>query len=151
MLGPELSNIAWEKAGIIKAGRPVVSARQREEALAVIEAEAETLGAPLTLVGRDADIWRERGRLMVQAQDRLLDLPAPSLPGPHQFDNAGLAALALLALDDPKITEAALADPALYSRDPARFAALTAAIDKARAEKDAAEERWLELAELVEG
>ncbi|HMP55803.1 MAG TPA: ABC transporter C-terminal domain-containing protein, partial [Novosphingobium sp.] len=47
--------------------------------------------------------------------------------------------------------EAALADPSLYSRDPARFAALTAALDKARAEKDAAEERWLELAELIEG
>ncbi len=47
--------------------------------------------------------------------------------------------------------EAALADPALYTRDPARFAALTKAIDAARAEKDAAEERWLELAELVEG
>ena len=47
--------------------------------------------------------------------------------------------------------EAALADPALYTRDPARFAALTAAIDQARTEKDAAEERWLELAELVEG
>jgi ATP-binding cassette subfamily F protein uup len=46
--------------------------------------------------------------------------------------------------------EAALADPDLYSRDPARFAALTAAIDAARAEKDAAEERWLALAEHVE-
>jgi len=47
--------------------------------------------------------------------------------------------------------EAALADPALYTRDPARFAALTDAIAKARADKDAAEERWLELATLVEG
>ena len=47
--------------------------------------------------------------------------------------------------------EAALSDPALYSKDPARFAALTKAIEAARAEKDAAEERWLELAELVEG
>ena len=47
--------------------------------------------------------------------------------------------------------ETALADPALYTRDPAKFAALTQAIDAARAEKDAAEERWLELAELVEG
>ena len=47
--------------------------------------------------------------------------------------------------------EAALADPALYTRDPGRFAALTAAIAAARAEKDAAEERWLELAELAEG
>ncbi|WP_088310255.1 ABC-F family ATP-binding cassette domain-containing protein [Novosphingobium sp. B 225] len=47
--------------------------------------------------------------------------------------------------------EATLADPALYTRDPARFAALTKAIETARAEKDAAEERWLELAEQVEG
>ena len=47
--------------------------------------------------------------------------------------------------------EAALHDPSLYTRDPAKFAALTKAIGQARAEKDAAEERWLELAELVEG
>ena len=47
--------------------------------------------------------------------------------------------------------EAALADPALYTAQPAKFAALTKSIDAARAEKDAAEERWLELAELAEG
>jgi ATP-binding cassette subfamily F protein uup len=47
--------------------------------------------------------------------------------------------------------EAALHDPTLYSRDPAKFAALTEAVAAAKAEKDAAEERWLELAELVEG
>ena len=46
--------------------------------------------------------------------------------------------------------EKALSDPDLYTRDPTRFAALTAAIDKARAERDSAEERWLELAEQVE-
>ncbi|HEY0113576.1 MAG TPA: ATP-binding cassette domain-containing protein [Allosphingosinicella sp.] len=46
--------------------------------------------------------------------------------------------------------EKALSDPDLYTRDPARFAALTAAIEKARAEREAAEVRWLELAERVE-
>ena len=56
------------------------------------------------------------------------------------------ALLAQIARD-----EAVLADPALYARDPAKFAALTGAIEKARAEKVAAEVRWLELAELVEG
>ena len=49
------------------------------------------------------------------------------------------------------LQQKALSDPALYSKDPTRFAALTKAIEAARAEKDAAEERWLELAELVEG
>ncbi|WP_332811519.1 ABC-F family ATP-binding cassette domain-containing protein [Sphingomonas sp.] len=46
--------------------------------------------------------------------------------------------------------EAALADPDLYARDPGRFAALTKKIDAARAEREAAEERWLALAEMVE-
>lgn len=46
--------------------------------------------------------------------------------------------------------EAALSDPDLYSKDPARFAALTKTIDSLRAERDTAEERWLTLAEMVE-
>ncbi|MCW2367106.1 ATP-binding cassette subfamily F protein uup [Sphingobium sp. B7D2B] len=46
--------------------------------------------------------------------------------------------------------EAALADPDLYTKNPKRFAELSATIEKARAQKDAAEERWLELAEQVE-
>ena len=46
--------------------------------------------------------------------------------------------------------EAALSDPALYTKDPAKFAALTQQIADARDEKDAAEMRWLELAEQVE-
>ena len=46
--------------------------------------------------------------------------------------------------------EALLADPNLYTRDFATFDALTRAIEAARAEKHAAEERWLTLAEMVE-
>ncbi|MGD9810245.1 MAG: ABC-F family ATP-binding cassette domain-containing protein [Sphingobium sp.] len=46
--------------------------------------------------------------------------------------------------------EHALADPDLYLADPGRFASLTEAIKKARVEKEAAEERWLELAEMAE-
>ncbi|MEJ7934639.1 ABC-F family ATP-binding cassette domain-containing protein [Sphingobium sp. AN558] len=47
--------------------------------------------------------------------------------------------------------EALLADPALYARDRKRFDALTQAIETARAARDAAEARWLELAEKAEG
>ncbi len=46
--------------------------------------------------------------------------------------------------------EAALHDPGLYARDPGAFDRLTKAIAAAREEKDAAELRWLELAEMVE-
>jgi len=46
--------------------------------------------------------------------------------------------------------EAALADPDLFTRDPKRFDQLMKAIEKARADKEAAEMRWLELAEMAE-
>jgi ATP-binding cassette subfamily F protein uup len=47
--------------------------------------------------------------------------------------------------------EAVLADPDVFTRDPDRFQRAMAALEHARAEKSAAEERWLALAELVEG
>jgi dihydrofolate synthase/folylpolyglutamate synthase len=125
MLGPELSKIAWEKAGIIKRGRPVVSARQPEEAFEVIEREAELLSAPLLAMGRDMDAWEERGRLMIQMPDRLLDLPPPSLFGAHQFDNAALAVAALLSWGDPRIDDDALARGVASAVWPARFQRLT--------------------------
>jgi len=47
--------------------------------------------------------------------------------------------------------EDALHDADLYSKNPDRFAKLTDALDTLRGQKDAAEERWLHLAEQVEG
>ncbi len=126
LLGPELSKIAWEKAGIIKRGRPVVVARQPDEALAVIEAEADALAAPLMLMGRDFDAYEQHGRLVVQLGDRLLDLNPPALAGRHQFANAGLAIAALSAFGDPRIDVAAM-DRGLSSVVwPGRFQSLRA-------------------------
>ena len=47
--------------------------------------------------------------------------------------------------------EAILADPDLFTTDPKRFSAISKGLENARAQKDAAEERWLEIAEQVEG
>ena len=46
--------------------------------------------------------------------------------------------------------EAALSDPDLYTRDPERFAELTERIARHRADIEAAEVRWLEVAEMAE-
>ncbi|WP_454718354.1 bifunctional folylpolyglutamate synthase/dihydrofolate synthase [Caulobacter segnis] len=142
-LGDTLGKIAVEKAGIIKPGAPAVSARQQEEAETVIEAAAERAGVSLTLMGRDFDAWNERGRLLVQMQDRLLDLPAPSLPGDHQFANAGLAVAALLTLADPRIDEAAMGRGLAATVWPARFQRLTAGPLAERA-KAAGADLWLD-------
>jgi dihydrofolate synthase/folylpolyglutamate synthase len=53
VLGNTLAQIAGEKAGIIKPGRPVVSAPQRPEALEVIQKTAGERNSSLTLVGQD--------------------------------------------------------------------------------------------------
>jgi dihydrofolate synthase/folylpolyglutamate synthase len=53
LLGDRLSDIAREKAGIIKPGVPVVSAPQQHEAERVIEEVARAQGSPLVRVGHD--------------------------------------------------------------------------------------------------
>ena len=47
-------------------------------------------------------------------------------------------------------TEEALSDADIFTKDPARFAALTARLTQLRSERDAAEERWLEVAAMAE-
>ena len=46
--------------------------------------------------------------------------------------------------------EQILSDPHLFSTDPQKFATISKGIENARAEKDTAEERWLDLAERIE-
>ncbi|MFT3997993.1 MAG: folylpolyglutamate synthase/dihydrofolate synthase family protein [Asticcacaulis sp.] len=90
-LGSDLTTIAKQKAGIIKPGSPVISARQQDEAEAVIERAALKARSPLHTVGQGFDAYEENGRLVFQDEDALLDLSLPRLPGAHQVDNAALA------------------------------------------------------------
>ncbi|MBE0552361.1 MAG: bifunctional folylpolyglutamate synthase/dihydrofolate synthase, partial [Rhodobacteraceae bacterium] len=97
-LGDTVAKIAGEKAGIIKRGVPVIVGPQTEEGLMVIEDRAARLGAPVLAFGQHWNVWEERGRLIYQDENGLLDLPLPNLPGPHQVQNAGAAITALRAL-----------------------------------------------------
>jgi dihydrofolate synthase/folylpolyglutamate synthase len=98
-LGASLSAIAGEKAAIIKRHVPVVCAEQAAEAMAVIEAQANRMRAPLHAAGQQWHVGVERGRLVYQDDRGLMDLAAPRLFGRHQFDNAGLAIATLRTLD----------------------------------------------------
>jgi dihydrofolate synthase/folylpolyglutamate synthase len=125
-LGDDLGRIAGEKAGIIKPGRPVVSARQQPVAEAAILAEAEAVHAPLAIMGQDFDAWGESGRLIFSDEQGLEDLPGPALAGEHQVANAGLAIAALRRLDDLRITSDNLGAGVASAAWPARFQRLTA-------------------------
>ena len=108
-LGDTLPEIASAKAGIIKRRVPCVVGPQAGAALEVIEAEAARLGAPLLVHGQHWHAAAERGRLIFQDENGLLDLPLPNLPGPHQIDNAGAALMALRHLGfDADACEAAV-------------------------------------------
>ncbi len=110
-LGETLPEIAGEKAGILKRGVPCVVGPQKDEALEVIEARAAKLGCPLFVHGQHWHFWEERGRLIFQDENGLLDLPLPALIGPHQIENAGAAIAALRVLGfDEAACEAAMRD-----------------------------------------
>jgi dihydrofolate synthase / folylpolyglutamate synthase len=108
-LGDTVAAIAGEKAGIIKRGVPVIVGPQTDEGLAVIEAKAARMGAPVLAYGQHWHVAEDRGRLVFQDESGLLDLPLPNLPGPHQVQNAGAAIAALRALGrDEAACEAAV-------------------------------------------
>jgi dihydrofolate synthase/folylpolyglutamate synthase len=124
-LGDTLEKIAAEKAGIIKRGVPVIVAAQQRDALAVIERQAGRLKAPLTIAGEDWTATEERGRLVYQDNNGLIDLPAPKLYGRHQFENAGLAIAALRALPALNVPLAAYEAGVVKADWPARMQRLT--------------------------
>ncbi len=97
-LGETLSEIAGEKAGIIKRRVPCIVGPQQEAGLEVIEAVAARNMAPLSVYGQHWHAYREAGRMVYQDEQGLLDLPLPNLPGLHQVQNAGGAIATLRAL-----------------------------------------------------
>jgi dihydrofolate synthase/folylpolyglutamate synthase len=140
-LGDTLPGIAAEKAGILKRGRPGIVAPQPEAALQVIEDVAARRGAPLFVANRDWVAYAERGRLVYQDEDGLLDLPSPKLTGRHQFTNAGAAIATLRRAGLAAPTDAV--EAGLVSVEwPARLQRLTTGALVARAPADA--EIWLD-------
>jgi dihydrofolate synthase/folylpolyglutamate synthase len=95
-LGDTLAAIAGEKAGIVKAGRPVVTGRLPAEAAAVVATRAAELAAPLFVLGRDFSVELLSEPSLSGARVRLQDGPldvevALSVAGRHQAENAALA------------------------------------------------------------
>ena len=123
-LGDTIAKIAFEKAGIIRRGAPVISAAQEAEGLEVIEREAQKKQAPLFVGGQDFGGREERGRFVFEDGDGLLDLPLPRLAGRHQLQNAATA-IAALRRAAPHITQAHIEHGLLNAQWPARLQRLT--------------------------
>jgi len=120
-LGDTLTAIAGEKAAIIKRNTPVICAEQFAEAMAVVEAQANRMRAPLHAAGQQWHVSVERGRLVYQDDRGLMDLAAPKLFGRHQFDNAGLAIATLRAQSVFRIDATAFEAGVVSAEWPARM------------------------------
>jgi dihydrofolate synthase / folylpolyglutamate synthase len=98
-LGPTRDHIGFEKAGIFRAGRPVVCGEPDPPASLVDH--AREIGAPLLRIGVDFGFvsegrqWRYRG-----PGGERFGLPIPVLRGDHQLGNAAVALAVLDVLRD---------------------------------------------------
>ena len=98
-LGTDLGQIASQKAGIMRAQTPCYVANQEIKVMHAIVKHAKIVGAPLQIEGRDFNLAKtDDGGIHLSFANEDFFLPAPGLSGPHQFDNAGLAAACLFDL-----------------------------------------------------
>jgi dihydrofolate synthase/folylpolyglutamate synthase len=124
-LGDTLEGIAAEKAGIAKAGAPLVTLSYPETLEEVIRERAEAAGAIWLPRGRawHADVGD--GRLHYRDRDGSLALPLPRMTGAHQAGNAALAVAMLRHQHRLAVPESALRAAMGWAEWPARLQALS--------------------------
>lgn len=115
-----LARIAFEKAGIVRPGSPLVTQAYPPHAELEIERAATAAGAPLHMRGRD---WFASAGATIEYDDRhgRLTLPLPALPGEHQAGNAALAVAMLRHQDFVTVGAEAMAAGITAARWPARL------------------------------
>lgn len=91
-LGETIAAIAYEKAGIIKPGVPVVTGARQRAAIHEIEKKAKKQKAPVIRKGQDFRVRRTAGGGFnyYGIANRWQDLKT-RLPGDHQIENAALS------------------------------------------------------------
>ncbi len=120
-LGDTITAIAAEKAGILKPGVPCVVAEQLPEVRDVIMDKAAEVGAPLVVENIDWTIRRSLEEFIVNSAGEMRHLAPPSLDGPHQVHNAGVAVAALERLEGFTVSDEAIIEGFAKIEWPARL------------------------------
>jgi dihydrofolate synthase / folylpolyglutamate synthase len=124
-LGNTLNAIAGEKAGIIKAGAPLVTYARQPRVLSLFRERCRELQAPMYTGGVDfKSRGRGRGRFSYQGIRQNIDRLAVPLSGRHQYKNAAvaLATIELLQEGGFPVPEEAIREGLARVRWPGRLA-----------------------------
>ena len=115
-----LSRIGFEKAGIARAGVPLVTQAYPNEVARTIIEHAMQVGAKTAIRSLDwfADVGK---RIAYRDAQGSLDLPLPAMPGAHQADNAALAVAMLRHQSAVAVSPEAMAQGIRAARWPARL------------------------------
>ena len=124
-LGDSAVMIAGEKAGIAKAGAPLVTMRYPAAEMEKIFAVAAQARAAWHPKGSDWDAAAYRSRLHYRDADHKLSAPLPRLPGEHQAQNAMLAIAMLRHQDRLAVPDAAIRAAMGWAEWPARLQRLS--------------------------
>lgn len=103
ILGDNLQKIALEKAGIIKAGCPVIFGRQKPDVMEILQNIAREKKAPYFSFNDDFFAEEENNFLIWYNGKSKITLPKPNLNGSHQIENAATAIKAVTIVK-PQIT-----------------------------------------------
>jgi len=95
-LGPDRESIGREKAGILRAGCPLVCTETAPPD-SVLQTAAE-LSVPVQRLGVDFFIEQQAHHLLWRRQAQEIFLPKPPLMGPHQYNNLAASLAAVLTL-----------------------------------------------------
>ena len=98
-LGNKLSNIASEKAGIIKKNIPVFLGKQNESVTNIIKERANSLGCPLFEHDKDWNIGKLTGSNFCRIQKDQMIIESRALQGDYQLENSALALGAMYYLN----------------------------------------------------
>jgi dihydrofolate synthase/folylpolyglutamate synthase len=122
VLGPTIEQVAWNKAGIIKPGVPVVIAMQQSEVEAVLELQAGDIGAPLLREGTEWTVTSDSKVLCYHVRDEQPLKLISAIPGRHNRSNIGAALTAVHLLPGNQPLNGDLLSNVLNSiRIPGRF------------------------------
>lgn len=124
-LGETLTDIAMEKAGIIKHGVPCFMGAQKPEAREVLKRVGRERKAAVKLHGRDWSYEAVDGGVSVLCGTESWLLPVPALAGEHQLHNAALASVVARSLPQLPVNEAAMNVGIAKANWPARLQLLT--------------------------